>query len=66
MTSVVALDGVTRKTLHIPVNVCDTVQLFAGCLQCNVGKLEEAENFNVFSRLLCVRIEIDQLWRVNC
>ena len=49
MTLVVALDGVTFfyvwKMLHIHVNVCDTAQLLAGFLQCNGGKLEEAEDF---------------------
>ena len=31
--------------LHIHVNVCDIVQLLAGLLQRNGGKLEEAEDF---------------------
>ena len=31
--------------LQIYVNVCDTVQLLAGTIQCNGGKLEEAEDF---------------------
>ena len=42
MTSAMALDGVSRF-MHIHVNVCDTVQLLAGSLQCNDGMLEEAE-----------------------
>ena len=49
MTSVVSLDGVTLflrlKRLHIRVNVCDTVQLLVGFLQCNGGKLVETEDF---------------------
>ena len=65
MTSVIALDGETSfyacETLQIYVKVCDTVQVLARYLQCNCGKLEEAEDFkcNVVRRLLCVRIEID-------
>ena len=40
------------------VNICDTVKLLVGILQCNGGKLEEAEDFKcVFCCLLCVRIE---------
>ena len=36
-------------------------------MQLNGGKLEEAEDFEcVFLLLLCVRIEMDQLQRVNC
>ena len=47
--------------LQIHVNLCDTVQLLAGILQCNGGKLEEAEDFKcVFRHFVCVRIEIDQ------
>ena len=48
MTSVVALDGETsflRLKDAIFINLCDTRQLFAGFLQCNGGKLEEAEVF---------------------
>ena len=44
-----ALDGVTLflrlKTLQIHVKVSHTVQLLAGFLQSNGGKLEEAESF---------------------
>ena len=48
--------------LQMHVHICDTVKLLAGFPQCNGGKLEKAEDFKcVFSRLLCVRIEIDQL-----
>ena len=49
MTSVVALDGVTSllslKDATYHVNICDTVQLLVGFLQCNGGKLEEVEDF---------------------
>ena len=34
------------------VNVCDTVQLLAGILQCNGGKLEEAEDFKCVSSII--------------
>ena len=65
-----ALDRVTSfyawNTLQIQVNVCDTVQLLAGILQCNGGKLEEAEAFKCVFVVWCVRIEIDQLQCVNC
>ena len=48
--------------LHIHVNVCDTVQLMAGFLECKGGNLEETEDFKcIFRRLLCVRIIIDKL-----
>ena len=49
--------------VHIHLNLCDTVQLLAGFLQCNGGKLEEAEYFR---RLMCVRIKVDQLLCVSC
>ena len=50
------------KTLQYHVNVCDTVQLLAGILQCNDGKLEEAEDFKcVFVVFLCARIVMYQL-----
>ena len=42
---------------HIHVNVCETVKLLAGLLQCNGGKLEEAEDFK------CVFVVIDCLNR---
>ena len=54
MMSVVALDGECLKTLHIHVNVCDTVQLLARFLQCNCRKLEEAEDFNCVFVVYCV------------
>ena len=42
------LDDVTAflrlKTLRIQVKLCNTVQLLAGFLKCNGGKLEEAED----------------------
>ena len=48
MTSFMTLDGVTSflrlKTLQIRVNECDVVLVLAGVLQCNGGKLEEAED----------------------
>ena len=51
-------DGVTsfyaRKMLQIHVNVCDTVQLLAGILQYNGGKLEEAEDFKCVFVIYCV------------
>ena len=58
MTSVMALDVQHRfkalKKLQIHVNVCDAVQLLTGFLQCNGGKLEEAEYFKcVFVVYLC-------------
>ena len=48
MTLVIALDGGTsllrlKDVTKLHVNVCDTVHLLAGILQCNGGKLEEAE-----------------------
>ena len=54
MTSFMALDGVTSfirlKDVHLQthVNVCDTVQLLAGIIQCNGGKLEEECVFFVY------------------
>ena len=56
MTPVVALDDVTSfsrlKTLQI--QVCDTVQPLAGFLQCNGGKLVEAEDFKCVFVVYCV------------
>ena len=54
------------KTLQLHVNVCDVVLVFEGVLQCNGGKLEEAEDFEYVFVVLCVRMEIDQLQGVNC
>ena len=50
MTSFVVLDGVTSflrlmDVTHSCKYICDTVHLFAGFLQYNGGKLEEAEDF---------------------
>ena len=56
MTSVMALDGVTSF-----LRLKDVTNLFAGILQCNGGKLEEAEDFKCVFVVYCVRIEIDQL-----
>ena len=36
------------------VNVCETVQLSAGFLQCNGGKLEEGEVFKCVFVIYCV------------
>ena len=41
-------------TLQISVNVCNTVQLLAGFLQCNGGKLEEAKDFKCVFIIYCV------------
>ena len=43
--------------LQIHVNLCDTVHLLAGFLQCNGGKLEEAEDFKcVFGMMMSSRL----------
>ena len=49
--------------LQLHVNVCEVL---AGVLQCNGGKLEEAEDFECVFVVYCLRIEIDQLQCVNC
>ena len=36
-----------EKTLQTHINVCDTVQILAGILQCIGGMLEEAGDLNV-------------------
>ena len=58
MTSFMALDDVTSfyawKTLQIHVNVCDVVYVLVGVLQCNGGKLEEAEYFKCVFVVYCV------------
>ena len=65
MTSVVALDGVT-SFLHLinVTNTCNRMQhsplLLVGFLQCNGGKLEEAEDFKCFFDLYCV-LELKQI-----
>ena len=40
--------------VYIHLNLCDTVQLLAGFLQCNGGKLEEAEYFKCVFVVKCV------------
>ena len=40
--------------LQIHINVCDTVQLLVGFLQCNGIKLEEAEDFKCVFVVYCV------------
>ena len=59
MTSVMALDGVTSflrlkevKNACI-VNVSEIVRSLAGFLQCNGGKLEEAEYFKSVFIIYC-------------
>ena len=58
VTSVMTLDGVTLlyawKTLQIRVNVCDTVKLLAGIIQCNGGKFREAQDFKCVFNVYCV------------
>ena len=58
MTSFMALDGVTSflhlKDITIHVSVCDVVLVLAGVLQCNGGKLEEAEDFECAFVVYCV------------
>ena len=53
-----ALDGVTSFLLLKEVtntsNICDTVQLLAGILQCNGRKLEEAKDFRCVFVVYCV------------
>ena len=67
LTSLVASDGVYySKTFQINVNLCNVVYVFAGVLQCNGRKLEEAEYFKCIFVVYCDRIEIDQLLCLNC
>ena len=58
VTSFKALDGVTSfkrlKNVKIHVNKCNIVKVLAGALQCNGGKLEEAEYFKCVSFVYCV------------
>ena len=60
MTSILALGGVTSflrlkdVTYSCKINVCDTGQLLTGFLQCNGGKLEEAEDFKCVFVVYCV------------
>ena len=39
---------------HVSILVCDTVHLLAGIIQCNGGKLEEAEDFKCVIVVYCV------------
>ena len=52
------LDGVklfdAKKMEQIHVNVCKTVKLLAGFLQCKGGKLEEAEDFKYGFVVYCL------------
>ena len=54
--SVMGLDSVTSflglKDVTIHVNVCDTVQLLAGFLQCNGVSWKKLKTSNVFSPLI--------------
>ena len=58
MTSVMALDGVTSflrlKDVTITCKRMHTVQLLAEIIQCNGGKLEEAEDFKCVFFVYCV------------
>ena len=58
MMSVMALDSVMSFLLLTDVtNTCkrmDTVQLLSGILQCNGGKLDEAEDFKCVFLVYCV------------
>ena len=40
--------------LQFHVNLCDVVYVLAGVLQCNGGKLEEAEDFECVFVVYCV------------
>ena len=52
MTSFMPLDGFTSLQIH--VNECNVVLVLVRVLQCNGGKLEEAEDFKcVFVVYLC-------------
>ena len=59
MTSFMALDGVTSfyawKTLQLRVSIYDVVQVLAGVLQCNGGKMEEAEGVECVFVVYCVK-----------
>ena len=61
------------KQNEIHVNVCDTLQLLAVFLQCNGGKLEEAEDFKCVFVIYCLlewkyigSREITQCLSVSC
>ena len=59
MTSVMASGSVTsfftieRRYKYIQVNVCSTVQLLAGIIKCNGGKLDEAEDVKCVFVVYC-------------
>ena len=72
MTSVMALDGVA-SVLRLKVVTITCLQTFAtqsnfwGELFCAMAESRKRlKTSNVFRRLLCVRIELDQLLCVNC
>ena len=56
MASFTALNSITSflrlKDVQLLVNMCNTVQLLAGFLQCNGVKLEEAEEFKCVSSFI--------------
>ena len=54
MTSFMALGGVTSFLRLKDVTNCDVVEVLAGVLQCNGGKLEEAEDFKCVFVVYCV------------
>ena len=55
MTLVMALDGAASfLCLKDITNVCDAVQLLAGIIQCNGGKLEDAEDFKCVLVVYCM------------
>ena len=59
MTSFMALDGLTsflhlKNVLQKHVNECDVAKVLAEVLQCNGGKLEEAEDFESVLVVYCV------------
>ena len=43
-----------EKTIQIHVYIYDTAELLVGFLQCNGGKLEEAEDFKCVFAVYCV------------
>ena len=53
MTSVIALGGVKVEKLYKYMSTyMRNSSTIAGFLQCNCGKLEEAEDYNVFSSFI--------------
>ena len=65
MTSVMALDGITlflcSKDVTIHVNVCDTVKLLEGILQCNGGQLKKLKTSNVFLVVYYVSVSCSKI-----